>query len=295
MQPIFNKNLLMSGAEHMTNDSPINAYMHSGEPFNVELAIEQHSHIKKALEGAGVHVISTPAPENCQDGIFTANWGLSRGKRVLLSNLPTVRKPEEPYARKVLEDLGVEVFAMPENVKFSGQGDSLPCGNYVFVGTGYRTDKAAHKIIADTLGYQVIGVQAVPALDSDGNPVINSETGWPDSLFYDLDLAISIIYPPTPLKKGLIAWCPDAFVPESQSLIQSLDFVDKIEVPYEEATKASACNLVSTGHHVVMNANAPTLKSAIEGYGLKVTELHNEELAKNGGSVRCCSLTLFNS
>ena len=289
----INKTVLMSGAQYMNNDSPINAYM-ADEPFNVELAITQHQAIKAALQTAGITVINTPPPADCQDGIFTANWALVRGDKALLSSLPTVRRPEMAYAKQVLESLGKQVFELPEGVKFSGQGDALPCGNYVFAGTGYRSDSAAHQAVEEILGYTVIPVQAVPETDSNGTPVINSATGWPDSRFYDIDLAIAILRFPTEDQKGLIAWCPEAFVPETQERLRALDFVEKIEVSYEEAVNASACNLVSTGTHVVMNANAPDLQAAIEAHGLTTTALSNGELAKNGGSVRCTTLTLDN-
>jgi N-dimethylarginine dimethylaminohydrolase len=284
----------MSGAKYMTNASAINAYMRSDESFDVDKAITQHQAIKSALEEVGVKVLSVEPPENCQDGIFTANWAVTKGNKAVMSSLPTVRKPEEAYARKILEDLGIEINTLPEGIKFSGQGDALPCGDYLFIGTNYRTDRQAHNFIADKLGYKILNVQAMPKMDENNQPVINSETGWPDSFFYDLDLAIAILYPPADNSKGLIAWCPEALMPESQELVRSLDFVDKIEVSLEEATKASACNLVSTGSHVVMNAKAPNLQAAIESYGLKTTALNNEELAKNGGSVRCTTLTLYN-
>lgn len=283
----------MSGAQFMSNASPINAYM-ADEPFDVKEAVREHSAIKAALEAAGVKVISTPPPADCQDGIFTANWALIRGNKALMSSLPTVRRPEQAYARQVLTDLGKEIITIPEGLKFSGQGDALPCGDYLFVGTGYRTDRAVHQIIADQLGFKVISVEAIPELDQAGQPVINRATGWPDSRFYDLDLAISILRFPVAGQKGLIAWCPDAFVPATQAVMRDLDFVDKIEVPFQEAVKAAACNLVSTGSHVVMNAGAPVLQAAIEASGLTTTALNNQELAKNGGSVRCCSLTLDN-
>jgi N-dimethylarginine dimethylaminohydrolase len=290
----INRTVLMSGAEYMSNASPINAWMNAHEPFNVERAVSQHQAIKAALEASGVKVISCPAPADCQDGVFTANWGLGRDNKILLSSLPTVRRPEQAVARQILEALGKDVYSLPEGIKFSGQGDALPCGKYVFMGTGYRTDLEAHTAVAETLGYEVIGVQTIPVLDSQHEPVINKETGWPDSRFYDLDLAIAILRFPDGEQKGLIAWCPEAFVPDSQAIMRSIDFVEKIEVPYSEAVQASACNLVSTGSHVVMNAAAPVLQTAIEAHGLSVTALVNDELAKNGGSVRCTTLTLDN-
>ena len=117
-------------------------------------------------------------------------------------------------------------------------------------------------------------------------PVINSVTGWPDSFFYDLDLAIAVITP------GLIAWCPDAFLPESRARIEALTDIEKIEVSFEEATKASACNLVSTGQTVIMGSKAPKLKSELEARGFTVLAPEITELMKGGGFIRCTSLTI---
>jgi len=87
---------------------------------------------------------------------------------------------------------------------FSGQGDALPCGGYLLAGSRFRTDPAAHRFVADQLGYEVVSLQAVPkrGLFGWGRPVINKDSGWPDSLFYDIDVAISV------LRHDLIAWCP---------------------------------------------------------------------------------------
>ena len=128
----------------------------------------------------------------------------------------------------------------------------------------------------------------MPELDSNGQPVINAVTGWPDSFFYDIDLALSIITP------DLIAWCPEAFTPASQVKIRSLDQVEKIEVSYEEATEGFACNLVSTGETVIMSDRAPELQAAIESYGLRTITPKISELAKGGGYIRCTTLTLDN-
>lgn len=294
--PEINRTVLMSGADFMSNASAINPYMHEGEPFDQAEAIQEHSRIQAALEQAGVKVIKVDPPSGCQDGIFTANWALVRGDKALMSALPGVRQPEQAYAQQILQNLGKQTFTVPAGVKFSGQGDALPCGDYVFAGTGYRNDPAAHKAIEETLGYKVIAVQAIPARNADGQPLINAASGWPDSQFYDIDLAISVLKWPEAAsgRRGLIGWCPDALTPDSQALIRSLDFVDKIEVSFQEATDVAACNLVSTGRHVVMNAGAPRYQAAIEAAGLTVTTTNNQELAKNGGSVRCCSLTLDN-
>ncbi|HSX27719.1 MAG TPA: arginine deiminase-related protein [Patescibacteria group bacterium] len=282
---LINQVVLMSGADYFSDEYAINAHMNASVPINVSKATEEHRSIKQALEQAGIKVIKIPPPENCQDGVYTANWGLCRGDKVVLSSLPNKRKTEEPYAEKILKDLGKKVIKPPG--RFSGQGDALPCGEYLFVGSLYRTDQEVHKFLADNLGFEVIGLQTVPKRSwfGFGKPVTNKVTGWPDSFFYDLDLALAVLTP------NLIAWCPDAFLPDSQAKIQALP-LEKIEVSLQEAKAGFGCNLISSGETVVMSARAPKLKAAIEAKGLKTITPEVAELGKGGGYIRCTTLTL---
>ena len=163
------------------------------------------------------------------------------------------------------------------------------------MGSNYRTDPAAYRLVADKLGYEVIKLQTIPKrrFFGFGPNAINKVTGWPDSFFYDIDLALAVIRPPDKSYKGLIAWCPPAFTPESRTKIEALD-INKIEVSISEAKQAYACNLVSTGETVIMTGHAPKLKVSLESHGLSVTTLDIQELAKGGGFIRCVSLTLDN-
>ena len=274
----------MSGTDFFSVQE-LNPYSLSTNQPDLAQAARDHAAIKAALVAAGVHVIQVAAPENCQDGVYTANWALCRGTTAVMSYLPNMRRHEQPFAEKYLAEQGFEIVAAP--YRFSGQGDALPCGNLLFCGSTYRTDPLMHPFLSDQLGYQVIGLQTVPLLDDKNQPVINAVTGWPDSFFYDIDLAIAVLSP------NLIAWCPDAFSTGSRAKIAALT-IDKIEVSYEEATKGFACNLVSTGQVVIMSAHAPQLKAAIEARGLVVVTPEITELAKGGGFVRCSSLTLDN-
>ncbi len=142
-------------------------------------------------------------------------------------------------------------------------------------------------VLAKSLGYEVIGLQTVPKINNNGQPVINDITGWPDSFFYDIDLAIAI------LREDLIAWCPEAFIPVSRDKIRALN-INKIEVSLEEAMKGFCCNLISDGETVVMSANAPEFKSKIESHGLNTITPKIAELCKGGGFIRCTTLTLNN-
>lgn len=287
---LINATVLMSGADHFSDQQAINAYMDTSVPIDVGRARQEHADIRAALEAAGVSVVGVDAPEGCQDGVYTANWALVRGDVAVLSTLPNARKGEEPYAERVLRGLGKEVVRVPDGARFSGQGDALPVGRYLLAGSGFRTDPEAHGFVADRLGYEVVSLRAVPKrrLFGWGRPVINRDSGWPDSLFYDIDLAIAV------LRQDLIAWCPQAFTRESQARIRGLAGVDRIEVSYEEAVRGFACNLVSTGDTVVMSPRAPRLRDAIEARGLTTVPVEASELRKGGGYIRCCTLTLDN-
>ncbi len=282
----INTKVLMSGADYFDDGFAINAHMDDQVPVDLDRAMREHAEIRNCFEQAGIEVVKVDAPENCQDGVYTANWGLVRGNKVVMSNLPNKRESEEPYAEEILKAQGLEIIKLPKEFRFSGQGDALPCGNYLFVGTSYRTSAEAHPLLARELGYEVIGLQTIPQLDNEGQPVINPVTGWPDSFFYDLDLALAVIKP------NLIAWCPDAFMPESQERIRNLEGLDKIEVSLDEAMHGFACNLVSTGDAVVMSDKAPGLKGALEERGITVYSPQVTELLKGGGFIRCTSLSM---
>ena len=134
-----------------------------------------------------------------------------RGNKAVLASLPNARKGEEAYAAEVLTQHGKTVIRLPEGLKASGQGDALPCGNLLFCGSQYRADVKAQQFIAEQLEYERIQLQTIPLLGNDGQPVINSVSGLPDSFFYDIDIAISILRWPSDGQKGLIGWCPEAF------------------------------------------------------------------------------------
>lgn len=287
----INRTVLMSDALNFSAEQAINPYYFDSHT-NTSLAQSEHISIREALESAGVTVVSVPSPTDSQDGVYTANWALVRGDKAIPAKLPNVRKAEEAYARKILQDLGKEIIEVPEGLRFSGQGDALACGNLLFCGQGYRSDLEAQIFAADTLGYTRVQLQTIPQVNDLGEPVINPISGWEDSFFYDIDLALSIIRHPSTDATALIAYCPDAFTKESRRTLEQLEGVEKITVSLEEAEEAFACNLVSTGETVVMGDSAPRLKADLEARGLTVLTPHIQELSKGGGYIRCTSLSL---
>lgn len=290
----LNTHVLMSGAQYFDDAAAINPFMDKHVLVDRKKAQAEHDSIKHALKQAGIQVTQVAPPPDCQDGVYTANWALVRGNKALLSALPAVRKNEEAYAERILQELGKDVIRMPDTIRFSGQGDALPCGEYLFVGTGYRTDPAAHQFIAETLGYTVISLQATPRRNWFGRPATNKDSGWPDSFFYDIDLALAVLKNPSTTERGLIAWCPEAFTKKSRNTLHNFNEVDKIEVSLAEAKHAFACNLVSNGETIIMSANAPQFQKTLKERGFTTITPRISELAKGGGYIRCTTLTLDN-
>ncbi len=288
----LNAIVLMSGVEYLDVKAAINPFMDDSVHIDRDKASIEHVAIRAALKKAGVRVIQVTPPADCQDGVYAANWALVRGDKAVLASLPNARKAEEAYAEQVLKDLGKTVYHVPDGLHFSGQGDALPCGQYLFCGSGYRSDLEAQHFAAQTLGYERVQLRTVPKRNLLGHPVTNKTSGWPDSYFYDIDLALAVLRAPTDTEKGLIAWCPDAFSHESQKKLRAFDAVDKLEVSLHEAKKVFACNLVSTGETVVMGAHAPNLTAELKKRGFKLLTPEISELAKGGGYIRCTTLTL---
>lgn len=281
---MINEHLLVSGADYFADDHKINPYYGSSD-INLEEAKREHAEIVECFKKAGIKITKVDPPKDCQDGVYTANWAVIKGKKAIVSRLPNARKAEEPYAASVLESLGYEIIKVPEEYLFSGQGDCLPCGKYLFAGSGYRSDRPAQRFVANTLGLELIQLHTIPQLGQDGKPYINPVTNHADSFFYDLDLALSII------SENCIAYCKEAFDEESQKILESLP-LDKIIVSLEEAQEGFACNLVSTGKSVIMSSHAPELKRELESRGLTCLTPEISELKKGGGYIRCISLAL---
>jgi len=296
--PKINQKVLMSGADYFNDEFAINVFMDSKIPVDVAKAIKEHDSIKNAFEEAGITVFQVPAPPDLQDGVYTANWGLTRSGKVLMSRLPNQRQPEEKYALEAVKGLGLEPLILPENVaRFSGQGDALPCGDIVFTQSPFRTTKEAHPYMKDMLGYsEIISLETKPSRKLGGfGPVsYNKLTGLPNSPTYDIDLAICILRWPDEGNKGLVAYCPKVFKSSSRRFLKEYDKVDKIEVSESEALDVFALNMVSTGEVAIINNHAPKFEAELHKHGLKTITLDLPELRKGGGSIRCSSLTLDN-
>ena len=282
---MINQKLLVSGAEFFADEFEINPY-YNKDQIDVKKACAEHAEILECFKKADIELVKVDAPVNCQDGVYTANWALVKDGVAVMSRLPDARKEEEPYAKAQLEALGYKCYTVPDNHLFSGQGDSLRCGKYLFAGSGYRSDPVAQAFAAKTLGLTLIQLHAKPQLNEDGTEHINPFTNHADSFWYDLDLALAVIDDHT------IAYCPMALDEASNKQLEALTDIDKIIVDFNECTEGFACNMVSTGKCAIMSNKAPKLQAELEKRGITCFTPDVTELKKGGGYIRCVSLWL---
>ena len=211
------------------------------------------------------------------DMVFTANAGLARGagaegkKSVALSRFQFAeRQGEEPIFLEWLMGAGFEVFEMPRDCSFEGEGDALFAvgGQRLWAGFGFRTSLESHEILRERWGVEVVSLKLV------------------DPRFYHLDTCFS------PLPNGDVMYFPEAFEEASRKLIEGFYPVERRVVVGEEDALRFACNVVCLPGVLVLNRVSAGLRGELEGRCFEVVEVELGEFLKAGGAAKCLVMTL---
>jgi N-dimethylarginine dimethylaminohydrolase len=263
------KRILMARAEHFGVEFEINPWMDKEHQPSQEKALEQQDKIIDTLEGLG-HKLEfiNPSPE-CPDLCFTANAGVVRGNKVLLSHLPEARRPELPLHKQWFEEHGFETHQT--SYRFGGGGDALWIGDTLVAGYADQSRRASDIEVHDELR-QLFGTE-----------VISLHTT--DPRFYDLDMALGVLSP------QLIAYCPDVFDNESIQKLKTLTDIELLEVSLPDAL-GFGCNLQSDGANVIISNRAPGLIKDLRGKDFNVLPHSIGQYMLSGGGIRCLGLDL---
>jgi N-dimethylarginine dimethylaminohydrolase len=151
-------------------------------------------------------------------------------------------------------------------VSFEGAGDALFVGDRLFIASGFRTDKAAHAPVAEILGVEAVSLELV------------------DPRFYHLDTCFC------PIDERTALFAPDAFSPESATVIQHL--VPRVIQVSLDVAAGFACNAMPVGDCVISSLAACKLEEPLAEAGFTIIALPMSEFMKAGGGVRCLSLPL---
>jgi N-dimethylarginine dimethylaminohydrolase len=259
--------LLMCAPDAYDLAYEINDWMSLQNRPDLDLAARQWTALYDTLKGTlGMDVELIPQLSGAPDMVFTANAGLIRGDRMLLSRFKhRERQVEVAPFRKWFEERGYRCIEPPEDVFFEGEGDALFAGDTAVAGYLKRSDIASHRWLSEQLEIPVLSLELV------------------SGRWYHLDTAFFALTP------ELVAYYPGAFDEYAASVLEK-NF-ETIRVAEEEAMKF-ACNAVVVGKDVVMPAGCPQLRAELEGRGYRANLVELSEFLKSGGAAKCLVLFL---
>lgn len=178
------------------------------------------------------------------------------------------RQPEGPAYQKWFADAGF-VTHTAEQIN-EGEGDLLVVGDVILAGSGFRTDPAAHRELAEVTGHEVVSLELVNAH------------------YYHLDTALAVL--DSDAAHPLIAYHPPAFAPASLTVLEAR-YPDAIHVDEADAAHLGL-NAVSDGRRVVVAPGATGLAAVLREHGFEPFAVDTSELLKGGGGAKCCTLEI---
>lgn len=262
---------LMCPPEYFDVSYIINPWMHGNvRKIDNALAKQQWRALYDILTDHATVRLVHPQPGS-PDMVFTANAGLVRGRRFLVSRFRyPERQYEEPYFADWFLDRGYEVMLMPRDVPFEGAGDALfdRAEKRLWFAYGHRSVLAAREAIESRLGARVVPLKLT------------------DQRFYHLDTCFC------PLDGGHVLYYPAAFDAASRATIERLVAADRRIAVGEEDALAFACNAVAAGRTIVVNRATTAFVDALGRRGFEVVQTPLSEFMKAGGSAKCLTLRL---
>jgi N-dimethylarginine dimethylaminohydrolase len=241
-----------------------------------EKAQAQWAALRHALAAAGAAIETLEPAPGLPDLVFTANAAVVLdGKAVLARFRYGERQNEEPKfaaAFAVLKARGIidSVVTLPDSVTLEGAGDCIfdPNRSLLWMGSGFRSDAGAARIVERYLGLPCIGLPLA------------------DPSFYHLDTAFcalpcgSVVYYPPAFTATALAEIKARVAPEQRIALGRADAIH------------FAANAVCVNGTIVLSSASPALRRNLEERGYTVVETALDAFQKSGGSACCLTLRL---
>jgi N-dimethylarginine dimethylaminohydrolase len=259
--------LLLCPPDHYAVRYEINPWMDRTVRVDHALAVRQWQGLHDLLIRLGCEVELVRPHPAWPDMVFTANAGLVVASQFMRANFRHAeRSGEVPLFERWFAEHGYHGSRMPEPIAFEGEGDTLFCGNVLFCGHPFRTDKHAHSLLGEWLKRKVVSLKLA------------------DPRYYHLDTCFC------PMDANIAAWFPAAFDDQSQQIVHD-SISDLIEVSPEEALRFG-CNAVVMDREVILPEGCPQLCADLKSRGLHPHSLPMTEFIKAGGACKCLVLRL---
>jgi N-dimethylarginine dimethylaminohydrolase len=239
-------------------------------------AQRQWAGLRHVLEAAGAVLEPLEPAPGLPDLVFTANAAVVLDRKAVLARFRHgQRQAEEPVfaaAFRALQARGLidDVLQLPAGITFEGAGDCIwdPRRGQFWMGTGFRSDAAAARVLE-----QHFGVQCVALMLADPN-------------FYHLDTAFCV------LPCGSVIYYPAAFTAVALAAMHAhVAPLDRIALDHADATFFAA-NAVCLGRSLVLSSCSAMLRRDLEERGYTVIETPLHAFLRSGGSACCLTLRL---
>jgi N-dimethylarginine dimethylaminohydrolase len=260
--------LLMCPSLYYAIEYEINPWMSRDRQSDSRLAQEQWQALYRLLQDRlDVDIALVEPKPGLPDMVFTANAGLLWENKFIVSNFRhEVRRGEAPHFENWFAARGSEIFHLPKEIFFEGEGDVLMCGDFFFAGYRIRSDIVSHQKVAEIIEREVLSLELV--------------SDW----FYHLDTCFC------PLSRNEALYYPAAFDADAIKVLEN-HIATLIPVTEEEARRF-ACNAIVVEKNVIINDGCPKIRAQMESMGFFVFEISLSEFIKAGGSAKCLVLKI---
>lgn len=244
----------------------INPWMNRDRVPLSAIAAEQWRRLHHTIIRLGAYVEYVEPSSEQPDLVFTANAGLVRKNKVVISKFKhKERQGEEAIFENWFASRGYEICKLQAG-SFEGEGDALFAGEVLFCGYGFRSDAESYKEVCNLLDVK----------DSVLCELI-------DPRFYHLDICFC------PLSSKLALYNSWGLSPESVERMKKK--IEMVPVVQKDAERF-VCNAVVLGDSVVLPAGCDQTQKELEKLGYKSYAVELGEFLKGGGAAKCLSMRL---
>jgi len=243
----------------------INPWMES-QKVDETKALEQWEKLYQTYKDLEIDVQLIEQQEVAPDMVFTTDIGLTKNKKILMSNFATrERQEEERIFETWFTDNGYQIERLPDDCQFEG-GDFQKWNGSMFGGHGFRTTENSMERVGRGLDFEVIPLKLI------------------DSRFYHLDTCL------LPISDSLVFYYQDAFAPESVAELKKR-VSNLVPFSQRQAFGFMSNSVVTDGHVVCQNPDIE-FTQILQENGYDVIEIDMSEFNKSGGGIHCLTQIL---
>jgi dimethylargininase len=224
--------------------------------INSKRALDQHAHYVRALQQAGVHVVTLATLEEFPDSPFVEDTAVVFDRQALLCSMQAKSRQGEgeTVALEISNHRAITHLKPPATLD---GGDVLMTDQAVYVGQSTRTNREAIQALEDFCGKPCI---------------------------------------PVPVRRGLHLKTSVSFLGDNRLVInpENVDTsaFKKFEWISVDEDEAYAANCLTLGKFVLMPAGFSGVADKIRAYGFHIIELEMSEFEKADGSITCLSIII---